>query len=51
MEFKFTSIQIIEANNEEEAKEIFANNSIYFAANAVCERVEDDPIPDLKIVI
>ena len=37
--YKFTSDQIVEANNEEEAKEIFADTSFDFASNAEVEQI------------
>ena len=37
--FKFTSVAYVEAETEEEAQEIFANNSWDFAADADCEEV------------
>lgn len=39
-EFYFTATMTIEAHNEEEAKEIFSNNSEDFAASAECEENE-----------
>lgn len=44
--FKFTSKQTVEAPSMEEAKEIFANNSFDFAANAECEEINEDPTVD-----
>lgn len=40
--FQFTSISVIEAETEEEAKEQFANESFDFAANAECEELPDE---------
>ena len=39
--YKFTSNQIVEASTEEEAKMIFADNSLDFAANASCYKIDD----------
>ena len=38
--FKFTSTQIVEAENRGEAKEKFANTSFDFAANAECKKIK-----------
>ena len=40
--YLFTSTQFVHAENEEEAREKFANDSFDFAANAECEELEDD---------
>lgn len=40
--FKFTSISIIQADTETEAKVKFANNAFNFAANAKCEEIKDE---------
>jgi hypothetical protein len=37
--YKFVGIQYVEAANEDEASERFANDSIHFAANAACYEV------------
>lgn len=39
--YRFTSEYIVEARSMDEAKEIFSNNSINFAADAECEEVEE----------
>jgi len=40
--FKFTSHSIVEATDCEAAKMTFADNSLYFAANADCEELTTD---------
>lgn len=40
--FKFTSVSYIEAENEEEAMDKFADESWNFAANADCEEVAEN---------
>ena len=39
--FKFTAETIIEAEDEDEAKSIFANNSDNFAYEADCEEIKN----------
>ncbi len=41
--FRFTATREIEAKNEEEARDIFVNNSFDFAAEAECEEVTTEP--------
>ena len=45
-QFEFTATTTIEAKNEEEAKDIFANNSFDFASTAEIEEINTKPIPN-----
>lgn len=40
--FKFYNEVIIEADTEEEAKDIFSDTSLNFAADANCEEIEEE---------
>ena len=48
---RFISEQFIEAENDDDARKKFADDSFYFASNAECEEVTNDVVtyesPDL----